>query len=461
MSDIAVIILAAGMGKRMRSDLPKVLHPVLRRPMLCFVIEAVMEISPSRVIAVVGHQAEKIKASINSAEIEYALQAQQLGTGHAALCAFEHLRDFHGDVIILNGDFPLITSGTLRELIESHRQHGAAVSLISADFENPSGYGRVIRKSDGGVLGIVEQRDATADELAVREINSGAYCVRSDFLWRALQSIGTNNDQKEYYLTDIVKVAAQRGERVLAHRASDAVEVQGVNSREELALVEAEMRKRVNKRLMLMGVSIIDPAATYISPEASIGADTVIYPNTYIYGRTSIGRGCSVGPSAWIEDSEIGDEVSVNFSCFIVKTVIEDRVSVGPFAHLRPEAKLLSGAKIGNFVEIKKSTIGRGSKVPHLSYVGDATLGERVNIGAGTITCNYDGVNKHQTLIGDDVFIGSDTMLVAPLKVGSGSTTAAGSTITKDVPAGSLAIGRAKQVVIEGWKRKAHKKEGA
>lgn len=456
--DCSVIVLAAGKGKRMKSELPKVLHPILGCPMLGYVIHAVNEISPKRIIVVIGRGAEKVKEAFPSDQIEYVLQREQLGTGHAAMCAHGALRDFSGTVVILNGDFPLIRPETLKGFIETHRRSKGTISILTTVLDNPDGYGRVIRGRGGSVTRVVEEKDATAKEKETKEINSGAYCVESGFLWKTLREIGRNNEQGEYYLPDIVGIATESGKKAVGYLVSDSEEVLGVNNRAELASVERIIRGRTNENLMLSGVTIVDPEATYISPQVSIGVDTVIYPNTFIYGNTTIGNSCQIGPSVWIEDSEMGDEVTVKFSSYIAKAVIEDKITIGPFAHIRLDAQILTGAKIGNFVEIKKSKIGRGSKVLHLSYVGDGVLGERVNIGAGTITCNYDGFHKYETVIEDDVFIGSDTMLVAPIRVGKGATTGAGSTITRDVPPGTLAIGRAKQVIIEGWKRRPREK---
>jgi bifunctional UDP-N-acetylglucosamine pyrophosphorylase / glucosamine-1-phosphate N-acetyltransferase len=457
--DYSVIVLAAGKGKRMKSGLPKVLHPILGRPMLGYVLHAVNEISPKRILVVIGRGAEKVKEAFPLDQIEYVLQREQLGTGHAAICAHEALKDFSGIVVILNGDFPLIRPETLKDFIETHRRSKATISLLTTVLDNPHGYGRVIRGRRGDVIRVVEEKDAKAKEKKIKEINSGAYCVESSFLWKALQEISRNKEQGEYYLPDIVGIATESGKKVVGYLVSKSEEVLGVNNRAELASVERILRTRTNEYLMLSGVTIVAPEVTYISPQVFIGADTVIYPNTFIYGNTTIGSGCHIEPSVWIEDSELGDEVTIKFSSYITKAVIEDKVTIGPFAHIRADAQILAGAKIGNFVEIKKSKIGRGSKVPHLSYVGDGILGERVNIGAGTITCNYDGFHKYETVIEDDVFIGSDTMLVAPVKVGKGATTGAGSTITRDVPPGTLAIGRAKQVIIEGWKRRPREKK--
>ncbi len=457
--DYSVIILAAGKGKRMKSESPKVLHPILGYPMLGYVLQAVSEISPTRIVVVTGRDAEKVKETFPSDQIEYVFQREQLGTGHAVMCTYQLLKDFGGTVVVLNGDFPLIRPKTLKCFIEAHKRSKRTISLLTTFLDNPHGYGRVIRERNGDVTSVVEEKDATAKEKEIKEINSGAYCVESGFIWKALQEIDKSNEQGEYYLPHIVGIATESGKKVFGYSVADSEEVLGVNNRAELANVERIMMRRTNEGFMLSGVSIAAPEITFISPRVSIGADTIIYPNTFIYGNATIGNGCQIGPSVWIEDSEIGDEVMIKFSSYITKAVIEDKVTIGPFAHIRPGTQLLAGAQIGNFVEVKKSKIGRGSKVLHLSYIGDGILGKGVNIGAGTITCNYDGFHKYETVIEDDVFIGSDTMLVAPVRVGKGATTGAGSTITRDVPPGTLAIGRAKQVVIEDWKRKPREKK--
>jgi bifunctional UDP-N-acetylglucosamine pyrophosphorylase/glucosamine-1-phosphate N-acetyltransferase len=457
--ELAVLILAAGIGRRMKSTLPKVLHPLLGCPMMSYVIDAVRGISPERIVFVIGYGSEGVRKAVNQDRIEYVIQSEQLGTGHAAACARQLLGEFDGNILILNGDFPLIRSETLKNFVDQHNRTKAVVSILTNFMDNPYGYGRVIRSGTGDVLRVVEEKDATPEERKLAEINTGAYCVESAFLWDALDRIGTENEQKEYYLPDIIGVISRSGNRVAAYVAADSEEVLGVNNRAELGAVEKIMRKRINDSLMMSGVTLVNPEVTYISPQVSIGADTLIYPNTFIYGNTRIGHECVIGPSVWIEDSQIGNEVTVKFCSHLNEAMVEDRVTIGPFAHIRPETSILYGAKIGNFVEIKKSRVGRGSKVPHLSYVGDATLGEGVNVGAGTITCNYDGFQKNETIINDDVFIGSDTMLVAPVEIGKGATTGAGSTITKDVPPGALAIGRARQTIIRDWKRKPKEKK--
>ncbi len=460
MANLAVVVLAAGMGKRMKSDTAKVLHPVLGRPMLSYVYDAALSLSPKRVVVVVGHGADEVKKVSDSKKLTYVTQTKQLGTGHAASCATEALKNFKGNVVIINGDFPLITPSTLKKFVRQHERKDADLSVLTALLDDPTGYGRIMRGTDGDPIGIVEEKDASREERFIDEINSGTYCVKSSFLWNALKKVNRKNKQGEYYLTDVVGLAHNNSLKINGEVVSDSDEVMGVNDRVELSYVESVLKWRTNENLMRSGVTLIDPETTYISPGIRIGRDTTIYPNTQIYGETQIGRDCTIGPTNWIENTKIGNGVIIKSSCYITNATIKNNISVGPFAHIRPEAKIMDGAKIGNFVEIKKSKIGQGSKVPHLSYIGDADLGKQVNIGAGTITCNYDGVNKHKTIVEDNVFIGSDTMLVAPIKVGKGATTGAGSTISKDVPEGSLAIGRARQTVIKDWKRKPKDKKG-
>lgn len=451
---LAVMILAAGMGKRMKSDVPKVLHPVLGQPMLKYVVDAVSKLSPKRVVVVVGHGVQDVETTLNSKDITYVTQTEQLGTGHAANCAHSALKSFKGDVLILNGDFPLITPSTLKKFVNEHKKKNIDVSILTALIDDPTGYGRIKRDEGDNVVGIVEQKDATKEERFIDEINSGTYCVKSSFLWSALSKVNTKNKQKEYYLTDIVAAAYKNSLKINGSVVLDSDEVTGVNDRSELSYVESILKWRTNEKLMRSGVTLIDPETTYISPQVKVGRDTTIYPNTHIYGNSQIGRNCIIGPSTWIEDSKLGNGITIKSSCYITEASIKNNVSIGPFAHIRPDAEIMDNVKIGNFVEIKKSKIGQGSKVSHLSYIGDTMMGKDVNIGAGTITCNYDGINKHKTTIEDNVFIGSDTMLVAPINIGKGSTTGAGSTISKDVPSGSLAIGRARQTNIKDWKRK-------
>ena len=457
---LAVIILAAGRGVRMNSELPKVLHPILKKPMLRYVLDAARDMEPERIALVLGHGSELIKEAVSDCPAETVIQEPQLGTGHAVSCCEETFRGFSGDILILSGDVPAIGVSALREFADSHAENRSDVSFISTLVEDPGGYGRVLRNAEGEVTRIVEDKDATADEKREKEVNAGIYCVKSSFLWENLGGLDRENSQGEYYLPGIVNFCVSRKRRLLAFTLADSKEVSGVNSRQQLGEAEKTIRRAINSRHMENGVTIEDPETTYISDSVSIGRDTTVCPNTYIYGETTIGGGCRIGPSVYIEDSRIGNNVEIRFSSYLTGCEIENGVVMGPFCHLRPEARIKDGAKIGNFVEIKKSEIGVGSKVPHLSYVGDADIGDGVNIGAGTITCNYDGVNKHRTVVEDGAFIGSDTMLVAPIRVGKEATTAAGSTITKDVSPGALAIERAAQKEVTGWAERKRVKKG-
>lgn len=455
---LVALILAAGKGKRMRSRLPKVLHPILGRPIVSYVLEEVKKISPQRTVVVVGHRSSDVKRALDSYDLSYVNQSKQLGTAHAVMLCKGELEGYDGTVIILYGDCPLIRHETVSRFINAHRSTRSLLSVLTAKVGSPFGYGRILRNGMGEITDIVEEKDASSEQKRLNEINSGIYCVETSFLWRALDQIGKKNNQKEFYLTDLVGIASRSGVKVNGVDVGFEEEILGINDRVELSKAEELIRRRVNEKLMLSGVTIVDPSQAFISPQVSIGKDTVIYPQSFISGKTRIGERCKVGPSVWIDDSEISDDSSIRFSSYVEKAAIGSNVTIGPFAHLRPGSEVMDGAKIGNFVEVKKSRVGMLSKVQHLSYLGDATVGDRVNIGAGTITCNYDGLQKNKTVIEDDVFIGSDTMLVAPVKIGRGATTGAGSTITKDVEPESLAIGRAKQMTIKNWKRKPKQK---
>ena len=456
---IRVVVLAAGKGTRMKSANPKVLHSILGKEIIRFVLDSASSLKPQKIYSVVGYGLEAVKKCVEDYKIDFVFQEKQLGTGHAVRLVAKQLSRYKGDVLILNGDLPAITPNTLKQFIKKHRKEKAVVSLITSNLPDPKGYGRVVRDIDGNVTNIVEHKDADSSQRKISEINSGAYCIDSAFLSKSINKIGSRNKQKEYYLPDLISLAVKQGLKVSTLIAKDSVEVLGVNDRRELAKVGSIIRDRVNSKLMLSGVTLVSPETTYISPDAKIGTDTVIHPNTYIYGSTKIGKSCSIGPNVFINNSNLGNNIEIKYSCYLTDCRVHNNVTIGPFSHLRPEAYIQRNAKIGNFVEIKKSKIGVGSKVPHLSYIGDAFLGNNVNIGAGTITCNYDGVNKHQTVVEDNVFIGSDSMLVAPIKIGKGATTAAGSTITKDVDDYSLAIERNQQKEIKNWgKRKKSKK---
>ncbi len=452
------LILAAGMGRRMKSQVPKVLHPILGVPLINYVLDTVGTLNPKDIFVVIGHESKLIQKELQSSPVKFVYQKEQLGTGHAVMSSRDHFKNYKGNILILNGDFPLITSKTLQSLLRQHTENKCSVSVLTGEVENPKGYGRVIRNSEGEVVGIVEQKDSSREQKKIREINSGAYIVNSAFLWDSLTKLAPNNSQKELYLPQIIDIAYENNKKIGVRKLKDITEILGVNTRSELAYAENFIRNKIVSKHIQNGVSIIDPDSTYISPNVKLAADTTIYPNTYIYGNCTIGTNCTIGPSAWIKDSMIGSCVTVRMNCFIEQAQIKNNIMIGPFANIRPETVVEDNAKIGNFVELKKTKVGPGSKVPHLSYVGDATLGKDVNIGAGTITCNYDGVNKNKTIIEDGVFIGSDTMLVAPVKVGKNAVTGAGSTITKEVSENALAIERSKQIEIKNWKRPQKKK---
>ncbi|WP_028543451.1 bifunctional UDP-N-acetylglucosamine diphosphorylase/glucosamine-1-phosphate N-acetyltransferase GlmU [Paenibacillus taiwanensis] len=446
------IVLAAGQGKRMKSKLYKVLHPVCGTPMVGHVLDAVERVDSERTVVVVGHGAEAVKGYLGD-RAEFVLQADQLGTGHAVKQAKALLGGEQGTTIVICGDTPLVTSDTLERLMELHDRAQASATILTAELDNPHGYGRIIRAEDGSVLKIVEQKDATQEEQLVREINTGTYCFDNAQLFAALEQVTNNNVQQEYYLTDVIGIMKVQGNVVQAYCSPDPAESIGVNDR--LALSEAErlMRERINKRHMLNGVTIVDPMQTYIEAAVTIGADTVLHPGTVLRGSTVIGEECVIGPHVEITDSTISDRAAIAHSVASSARVGQDS-SVGPFAYLRPGADIGQDVKIGDFVEIKNAVIDDHSKVSHLSYIGDAKVGKNVNIGCGAITVNYDGYNKSVTEIGDDAFIGSNVNLIAPIRIGNGAYVVAGSTITHHVADNDLAIARERQVIKPGYAEK-------
>lgn len=453
MESVASIVLAAGKGTRMKSGLIKVLHPVAGRPMISWPVAAAREAGSDPIVLVIGHQANAVQGTFRGApDIRCAMQEEQLGTGHAVACALDSLSGFRGTVLILCGDTPLLRTETLTNMLEYHRDNKAAITVLTALMDDPYGYGRIVRDASGHVTRIVEQKDADPEEQEIREINSGIYCMDSDFLFNNIRNISNNNAQGEYYLTDLLSIAVAKGLSCLAVSTADADEIMGVNDRAQLAEAGRVLRRRINRMHMLNGVTIIDPEATYIDHGVTIGADTIIHPGCTIGGASVIGSGCDIEQNVSISGCSIGDDCHIKASSVLEDSELGEDVAVGPMAHLRPGSKLGSRVKIGNFVETKKITMGEGSKASHLTYLGDAEIGREVNIGCGTITCNYDGVNKHKTIIGDDVFIGSDVQLVAPVSVGRNSLVAAGTTVTTDVPPDSLAIARTPQVNKEGWR---------
>lgn len=443
------IVLAAGQGKRMKSKLYKVLHPVCGKPMVGHVLDAVERVQSERTVVVVGHGAEAVQSYLGH-RAEFALQAEQLGTGHAVKQAKALLDGEQGITLVICGDTPLVTSETLAQLMELHVRAQASATILTAELEEPTGYGRVIRDNDGSVLKIVEQKDCTPQEQSVKEINTGTYCFDNAKLFAALEQVTNHNAQQEYYLTDVVGIMKAQGETVQAFCTDDIGESIGVNDR--LALSEAErlMRERINKRHMLNGVTIIDPAQTYIEADVEIGPDTVLEPGTSLKGRTTIGADCVIGPNTEITDSFVGERVQIKQSV-VQEAVVGSDSSVGPFAYLRPGARLGEHVKVGDFVEIKNASLDDHTKVSHLSYIGDAKVGKNVNIGCGAITVNYDGYNKSVTEIGDDAFIGSNVNLIAPINVGNGAYVVAGSTITHHVSDNELAIARERQVNKPGY----------
>ncbi|MDD2273663.1 MAG: bifunctional UDP-N-acetylglucosamine diphosphorylase/glucosamine-1-phosphate N-acetyltransferase GlmU [Desulfuromonadaceae bacterium] len=455
MESLASVVLAAGKGTRMKSALIKVLHPIAGQPMITWPVTAAREAGSDPIVLVIGHQANAVQGTFRGAkDILCAMQEEQLGTGHAVACALDALAGFRGTVLILCGDTPLLRAETLKNMLAFHRDNSAAVTVLTAMMDDPYGYGRVVRDPAGRVTRIVEQKDADPEEQEIREINSGIYCMDSDFLYANIKALGNNNAQQEYYLTDLLAIAVRKELTCLAIQAADADEIMGINDRIQLASAGRILRSRINREHMLNGVTIIDPENTYIDHGVTIGCDTTIHPGCNIGGGTVIGEGCLIDGGVSITGCRIGDDCHIKAASVLEDSELGEDVTIGPMAHLRPGTVLGNQVKIGNFVETKKIVMGKGSKASHLTYLGDAEIGCNVNIGCGTITCNYDGVNKHRTVIGDDVFIGSDVQLVAPVTVGRNSLVAAGTTVTSDVPPDSLTISRVPQVNKEGWRLK-------
>jgi bifunctional UDP-N-acetylglucosamine pyrophosphorylase / glucosamine-1-phosphate N-acetyltransferase len=451
-SDLNVLILAAGLGTRMRSSRAKVLHALDGRPLINHVCEAAIGLGPRKIYVVVGHQGEMVqeavRAGVGEDIAEFAWQTEQLGTGHAVNSARTFLENENSTLLVLSGDVPMLRTDTLARLIDAHRSENAACTLLTVNLEDPTGYGRISRDGNGNFEGIVEQKDASAEERQITEINAGIYCFNTEMLFDALSKVGNQNAQGEYYLTDVPGLLKGNGETVKLFHHNDNAEVSGINNRQELAEKETALRQRKIRSLQLdHGVTFIDERNVFISSEAVIGRDTVIYPNVHIEGASSLGEGCTVRQGTRITNSVIGNNAEVLDHCVIVDSVVGEGCAVGPFAHLRAGAQMGESSRVGNFVELKKTILGTGAKSMHLSYLGDATIGEKTNIGAGTITCNYDGKNKHKTNIGSGVKIGSDTMLIAPVSVGDGAVTGAGSVITKDVPENTVVAGVPARVI--------------
>ncbi|EIJ80088.1 UDP-N-acetylglucosamine diphosphorylase/glucosamine-1-phosphate N-acetyltransferase [Bacillus methanolicus PB1] len=452
MSTRYAIILAAGKGTRMKSKLYKVLHPVCGKPMVQHVVDQVSKLNINEIVTIIGHGAEKVKEQLGN-KSKYALQEEQLGTAHAVMQAKEILAGKEGVTIVVCGDTPLIKAETMEALFQHHEETNAKATILTANAEDPTGYGRIIRNTEGFVERIVEHKDATEEERTVKEINTGTYCFDNIALFEALQYVSNDNVQGEFYLPDVIEILKNQDNKVSAYQSKEFEETIGVNDRVALAEAERIMRKRINEFHMRNGVTIIDPLNTYIGPDVEIGQDTTIYPGSVIIGKTVIGTGCQIGPNSEIKDCQIAMNTVIRQSV-AHSSIIGSYVNIGPFAHIRPDSNIHDEVKIGNFVEIKKTDFGKGSKASHLSYIGDAEVGSGVNIGCGSITVNYDGKNKYLTKIEDDVFIGCNSNLVAPVTIGRGAYIAAGSTITEDVPADALSVARARQVNKENYVEK-------
>ncbi|CAH1850555.1 bifunctional UDP-N-acetylglucosamine diphosphorylase/glucosamine-1-phosphate N-acetyltransferase GlmU [Convivina praedatoris] len=457
MKKVNVVILAAGMGSRMHSGLPKVLHQVAGKPMIDWVLDAVEPLQPDKLITVTGVGAEAVQEHIGN-DSHFVVQEKQLGTGHAVQQAYPDLKNSEGVTLIMAGDTPMFRTETLNELIQEHERGNNAVTVLTADAQDPTGYGRIVRGDDGLVLKIVEQKDASVTERRIHEINTGVYVFNNQLLFSALAEVKNDNVQQEFYLPDTLDILRTQGYQIGAHQIQDFTESLGVNDRVALSVANQVMRQRINRRHMLAGVEFIDPQTVYIDDQVEIGQDTVIEGNVSLQGNTVIGQANHITTGTVIKDSQIGDN-NVITSSHIEESTIANEVTVGPNAHLRPKSHLADQVHIGNFVEVKAAEIGRGTKVGHLTYVGNATLGEDINIGAGTIFVNYDGVNKFQTMVGDRAFIGSNTKIIAPVKIAEEAITAAGSTITEDIERHAMGIARSRQTNKEDfWQKMPHKK---
>lgn len=446
--EASALILAAGAGTRMKSVKPKVAHEIMQKPLVRWVVDAAREAGIEHIVSIIGHGRDQVAPLLE--DTITVVQEEQLGTAHAVLIAKEALAHHSDSVVVLTGDSPLVQSSTIQELVRVREQEQAAVVVLTMTVDDPTGYGRIVRDDAGDVSAIVEQKDCTPEQAALTECNSGFYCFDSQVLFEALEQVSTDNAQGEYYLTDVIKIARQQGQRVIGVQAADPNECLGVNSRRQLAQATKELQRRINNRHMDAGVTLMDPSTTWIGPDVTIESDVEILPMTFLYGSTSIATGSVIGPNTRLTDVTVGSRCVVEETVGI-ETCMDTEVTCGPRAYLRPGTHLCDGSKVGTHVEVKKSTVGPGSKVPHLSYIGDATIGRDVNIGAGSITCNYDGTHKWPTTIGDNCFVGSDVMMVAPVSLGENSLIGAGSVITKDVSAGALGLGRARQTEIEHW----------
>jgi bifunctional UDP-N-acetylglucosamine pyrophosphorylase/glucosamine-1-phosphate N-acetyltransferase len=443
---LSTVILAAGQGKRMKSNLPKVLHMLLGKPMAWYTLEAARQVTGEKPVLVIGHGADQVRQVLGD-QAEYVLQEPQLGTGHAVMQVELVLKGKSDLVLVTYADMPLLTAETLGRLVEVAGSHNGPVSMLTMTNEETRGFGRILRDPAGQVSRVIEEAQASPEQLSIHELNPGVYCFRAAWLWSALKRI-TLSPRGEYYLTDLVGMAVAEGINIQTLEVENSDEVIGINTRQHLAQAEAILRQRINSQWMLAGVTMIDPASIYIEPEVTLGQDTILWPGTYLHGKTQVGAGCVIGPNTIIRDTKVGDNCTL-LASVLEGALLEDHVEMGPYCHLRKGAHLCTGVHMGNFGEVKNSTLGPGAKMGHFSYMGDATVGAEANIGAGTITCNFDGTHKYATEIGEGAFIGSDTMLVAPVKIGAGAKTGAGAVVTKDVPPNSLAVGVPARVIKE------------
>lgn len=442
---LAAIILAAGQGTRMKSKLAKVLHPLAGKPMVEYAVDAAKFAGVEEIVVVIGHQGDQVRAVLQD-RVQFAEQAVQRGTGDAVKSAREILEQDAANVLVFYADMPLLKPETIRALVEKHLAANATLTMLTVISDDTMGFGRIVRDANGKAVRIVEEVEATPQEFAIHEINPGVYCFNAEWLWENIEKIQPSAKKGEYYLTDLLQMAALQNERVETETITDVAQCIGINTRVQLADAEKIMRAHIRERVMLNGATLRDPASTFIDADVEIGQDTVIFPNTHLLGKTRIGAACSIGPNAIISDSVIGDVCTIGPSV-IEGSILEDHVDMGPFCHLRPGAYLARHVHLGNYAEVKKSRLGEGVHMGHFSYMGDAEVGAHTNIAAGTITCNYDGKNKHRTIIGENVFIGSDSMLVAPLTIGDNARTGAGAVVTKDIPANSLAVGVPARVI--------------
>ncbi len=454
MKDLCVLIMAAGKGTRMISNRAKVLHTICGKPMLRLIYGAAAGLEPEDILVIIGQDAERVRASLGGVAARFIIQSDQLGTGHAVMTARPEIEGRKGDILVLSGDTPRLTQSTLRMLVEHHRVSGAATTLLSATTDEPYGYGRIVRNKTGLIDAIVEEKDATPEQRRIKEVNAGFYCFQIPPLLEALRLVSNSNAQKEYYLTDLVEIQKRNGLRVEALLHPDFHELRGINTRAELAELTKAVRAQKNEDLMAAGVTLIDPECAYIDLDVAIEKDVTIHPMVTLEGAVRIGEGATIHSGTRIVNSVIGPNVEVLESCLITDSEIGEGSTVGPCAHLKQHTVVGRKCRVGNFVEIKKSSLGEGSKAAHLAYIGDATIGRNVNVGAGVITCNYDGMHKHATIIEDDVFVGTDSQLVAPVRIGRGAYIAAGSCITEDVPPGALGIARSRQTNKEEWARR-------